>query len=326
MKSFMTAMVTAASLTLAMAPVHAETWNMATPYPEGNFHTKNIRLFAEDVAKTTDGTLEIEIHSGASLFPMAQIKRALRTGQVEMAEFLLSAYGNEDPIYEADSVPFLAVTPDEVRTLYEAQKPMLETRFEKEGIVVLYSVPWPRYGLYTKTVVSSVSDFDGMRMRAQTAILAKLSELLGAGPVDVQFVEVPQAFQTGVIEAMWTSGTTGVDTQAWDYTENFYDISVVSPRNMVAVNKRAWDALSDETRAAVLEAAARAQTRGWEEANSLAENAKKTLVENGMNTPEMSADLTASLKDVGNTMIASWIEKAGADGEAIAKALGKSAK
>ncbi|WP_431272796.1 hypothetical protein [Dankookia sp. P2] len=34
----------------------------------------------------------------------------MQTGQVQMGEILLGAYGNEDPIFEVDFVPFLAAT------------------------------------------------------------------------------------------------------------------------------------------------------------------------------------------------------------------------
>lgn len=322
MKEFLTTALSGAFMVSALA-ASAETWTMATPYPEGNFHTENIRWFVDQVEQATNGELKIEVHSGASLFPMAQLKRALRTGQIQMAEFHLSAYGNEDPIYEADGLPFIAVGQEEGRKLYDVQKPMLDARFDKEGIVSLYQVPWPRNGFYSKEEVSSVDDFNGMRMRAQTAILAELSQQLGSNPVDVQFVEVPQAFQTGVIEAMWTSGTTGVDTQAWDYTNNFYDIGFVAPRNAVAVNRDAWEALSEETRATVLDLARQAEDRGWQKAADLADDAKKTLVENGMNTPELSPELTEAMHSIGNKMISDWVSKAGDDGAALAAAMGK---
>ncbi len=136
-KSVLALALAGALVGLAGAPAaNADTWNMATPYPEGNFHTKNIRWFVDEVAKATDGELKIEVHSGASLFPMAQIKRALRTGQVQMAEFLISAYGNEDAIYEADSIPFFTGA-GEGKKLYELQQPLLKERFDKEGIVAI---------------------------------------------------------------------------------------------------------------------------------------------------------------------------------------------
>jgi len=48
----------AAALVLAAGSVSAQTkWDMATPYPDGNFHTKNIRQFADEVAKSSGGKL-----------------------------------------------------------------------------------------------------------------------------------------------------------------------------------------------------------------------------------------------------------------------------
>lgn len=303
---------------------NAETWEMATAYPEGNFHTKNVHWFVDRVEELTDGELTINVHSGASLFAMAELKRALRTRQVPMAEFFLSAYGNEDPIYEIDSLPFLATNQEEARQLYKLQKPLLEDRFEAEGLVPLYSVPWPGNTLYTKDLVESVDELAGVRMRGQTAIVARLAELVGANPVDVQFVDVPQAFETGVIEAMWTAGTTGVDTQSWEYTNYFYDMSAYQPKNIVAVNAEAWNSLSEDVRSAVMEASKEAEERGWQRAAELQTEAKETLAENGMKIVEPSPTLKAELAEIGKTMTAEFLEDAGPDAKMIVEKLNES--
>jgi len=55
---------------------------MATAYADGNFHTRNIRAFIEDVEKSTNGALSIQLHSNATLLTMPNIKRrrAVRPG------------------------------------------------------------------------------------------------------------------------------------------------------------------------------------------------------------------------------------------------------
>jgi TRAP-type transport system periplasmic protein len=58
-------------------------WVMATPYAE-NFHTLNIRAFIQDVEQATGGRLSVQLHNNASLLPMAQIKRGVQTGQVQL--------------------------------------------------------------------------------------------------------------------------------------------------------------------------------------------------------------------------------------------------
>ena len=52
-------------------------WDMATPYPDGNFHTKNIVMFAQEIEKETGGKYKIKVHSNASLLKMPDIKRGI---------------------------------------------------------------------------------------------------------------------------------------------------------------------------------------------------------------------------------------------------------
>ena len=88
-------------------------WDMPTPYSDGEFHTRNVRAFVEDVKKATDGALDINVHSNGSLIKHPDILRAVSTGQVNIAEFLLSQFGNEDPVFEADNIPFVAAGYDD---------------------------------------------------------------------------------------------------------------------------------------------------------------------------------------------------------------------
>ena len=83
-------------------------WDMPTPYPDGNFHTKNVTQFAADVDKATGGSLKIQVHSAGSLIKHPEIKRAVRQGTAPIGEILESLAFNEAPVYGIDSVPFLA--------------------------------------------------------------------------------------------------------------------------------------------------------------------------------------------------------------------------
>lgn len=81
---------------------------MPVPYGDSNFHTLNHVQFAADVEEATDGKLQLKIHPSGSLFKHPEIKNAVRSGQVPIGEFLLSRLSNEDALFQADSVPFLA--------------------------------------------------------------------------------------------------------------------------------------------------------------------------------------------------------------------------
>ena len=86
---------------------------------------------------------------------------------------------------------------------------------------------------------------------------------------------------------------------------------------MVVVNAKSFDRLPAETQKAVLDAAAKAETRGWEMSMAEADEKKKVLADNGMNVAAPSDELKAGLAKAGETMVSEWLEKTGDEGAAI---------
>lgn len=306
------------SVLLTCAPSIAATrWDMATPYVDATHHTQNIIQFAKDVKQATNGELDIVVHSGASLIKHTEIARAVRTQQVPIGEVFIGILGNSDPIYKLDNIPFLATNFEQAKALYSASKPALEKKLDKDGMMLLYSVPWPPQGIYSKNQIKTVNDLKGGKMRAYSPTLSRLSILLGATPTTVQTVEIPQAFSTGIIDMMITSPTTGVSSQSWDYLKNYTDVQAWIPKNMVIVNKRAFKRLPKESQTALIEMSKKAEKRGWDMA--IKETTEKTqeLADKGITVAKPSAELMSSLKAVGDVMTKEWLEEAGPEGKAI---------
>ena len=303
------------------APVHAQTkWDMPTPYTDTEFHTLNVKRFVDDVKRATSGQLDIVIHTSGSLIKHPDILRAVSTGQVNIAEFLLGQFGNEDPVFAADNLPFVAAGWDNAWKFYQAQKPLLEKKLQGRGLKLLYSVAWPGQGIYTKNELKSVDDLKGTKFRTYSPQTARLAELLGASPTVIQVPEVPQAFATGTISAMITSSATGTSTKAWEFVKNYYMTNAFHPKNVVVVNERAFQRLPENVRKAVLAAAAEAETRGWEFGKQREQSANKELASNGITLREPDAAMKAAYRKVGETMLAEWLKSAGAEGETIIKA------
>lgn len=292
-------------------------WNMPTPYADGTFHTKNIRQFAEEVEAATDGELSITVHSAGSLFKHPEIKRAVQTRQAEIGEIFISLLSNEDPVFAVDSLPFLATSYEQAEKLWAASRPFIEQRLEEDGLKLLFSVAWPPQGLYANKEIDDVADLKGLKFRSYNAISARLAELVGAIPTQVEVPEIPQAFATGFVEAMITSPTTGVDSQAWDFVKYYYDVQAFVPKNMVIVNQRVFDRLDEATQQALLDAAAKAEARGWQMSREETERNLAILKEHGMQVQAPSPKLLQQLGDIGRTMTEEWIAQAGPDGQAI---------
>lgn len=314
----------ALSAALLAASAMAQTkWDLANAYPPGNFHTQNLTTFAADVEKATAGKLKITVHSNASLFKAPEIKRAVQTGGAQMGEILLANYQNEWQIFGADGVPFLADSYDASAKLYAAQKPVMEKKLAEQGMMLLYAVPWPPQGIYSKKPLASAADLKGSKWRAYSPATARIAELVGAQPVTVQAAELSQALATGVVESYMSSGSTGVDTKTYEHIKNWYDTQAWLPKNAVLVNKKAFDALDKPTQDAVLKAGKEAETRGWGMSKKTNTESIETLKKNGVNIVKPPAQLATDMKKAGDTMLAEWIKNAGAEGQAVVDAYRK---
>jgi TRAP-type C4-dicarboxylate transport system substrate-binding protein len=309
-----------AAATFAAFTAHAQTkWDMPTPYSDGEFHTRNIKTFIEDVKKNTGGAIDINLHANGSLIKHPDILRAVSTGQVNIAEFLLGQFGNEDPVFAADNVPFVAPGYDNAFKFYQAQKPVLEKKLQGRGMKLLYAVSWPGQGIYTKDPVKSVSDFKGLKMRTYSPLTARLAELMGAAPTVVQVPEIPQMFATGAMHAMVTSSATGTSTKAWEFVKNYYKTNAWNPKNVVVVNERAFGRLPKAQQDGIVKAAAAAEPRGWEMSKQREKDADELLAKNGVTVNEPSAELRSALSKIGEQMAAEWEKLAGAEGQEILK-------
>jgi len=307
----------ACAAVLTSTSAFAADWDMPTPYGDKTFHTENIIEFAKEVSEASGGELNITVHSAGSLIKHPEIKNAVRSQQVPIGEFFLSRLSNEDAAYGVDSQPFVATSYADAEKLWKAQKPVITELLEKQRMIPLFSVPWPPQGLYTAGVIETVDDLKGLKFRAYNAALEKFAALAGASPTQVEAADIPQAFSTGQVEAMITSPSTGANSKAWDFVSHYAPINAWVPKNIVVVNKAAFDALDDKIKTIVLDAAAKAEARGWEMSKQETEKKTSELVENGMIVVEPSGTLLEGLKDIGSQMQSQWQDSASDEARVI---------
>ncbi len=292
-------------------------WDMPTPYGDAVFHTHNITQFADEVRAATDGSLDITVHSAGSLFAHGQIKDSVRRGLAPIGEILMSQLVNENPVFGVDSIPFLAASYDEAEALWAASRGAVSDALEEQGLTLLFSVPWPGQSLFLREEVTEPAQLQGVSFRAYNNATERMAQLLEMIPTQVEAGDIPTAFSTGRVASMITSPSTGVSSQAWDYTTHFIDVQAWLPKNMVFVNTSALDGLSDEERTALMEAAEAAEARGWEMSREETDTQIAALEEAGMVVMQASDALAARLAEIGAIMADEWLEGAGEAGAAI---------
>jgi TRAP-type C4-dicarboxylate transport system substrate-binding protein len=288
----------------------AEEWKMASGYPDNSYLTATLRDFLADVERRTKGEIKVTLHNNQSLVKLPDIPRAVQSNQVSLGEVYAANLGNQDPMFTLDAIPFLA--PDEATAwaLLSAQRPYFEKWFAKRGSRLLFAQFFPAQGFFTKKPVTSAADLAGVKLRIYSNETRRMGELLKAQPLVVQFGEVPQAFATGMIDGMFTSPQTGIDTQAWDFTTHYVNVGAMRAKLFVVVNEAAFQKLPKASQEALLAAGAAAEKADMQRGTEATREQLETLAKRGIKVSEASPAFLSELKGIGKTMVDEWRQRA----------------
>jgi TRAP-type C4-dicarboxylate transport system substrate-binding protein len=302
-----------------VSQIRSETkvWDMPTAYPADNYQTETAQFFADMVNSCSGGEIKIVIHAGGSLFKGDEIKRAVETRQVPIGERLLSVHSNDNQMFAVDSVPFVASSFESAETLWQISRPALERVLEKEGLSLLYSVIWPPQGIYFVDAVKDTAEIRGMKFRSYNATTARIAELAGMIPVQIEAAEMNQALATGVVRSFMASGSSGYDSKVWEHVNYYYDVKAWLPRNSIIANSDELSELSNKTQQCIQDAATVAAKKGTERAIYLADWYIEQLRDNGMKVVAPDEVFADQLADIGRRLAEEWVDQTGEEGRQI---------
>ena len=311
-------MLVAAAVTVGTATgaIAATELTMASGLPGSIFFSKNYMQFIKEVEDATGGEVKIKYYGNNTLVKRDGIRRAIQSNQIQMGEVDFVNLGNENPVFRLDTLPALAPDYDSAWKLMEAQKPLVDKLFAERGLRILGYAPWPGQGFYTKVPVAKIDDFKGIKLRIYSQPTKKMAEMLGFTPTILPAAEVPQAFATGMVNAMFTSPQTGVITQAWDNTRYFLSVGAIYAKQSLVINEKVFQSLSPDAQKALVEAGERATKRGWELSKKEGAEKMQVLEDNGMTVIQAWPALKTRLKDIGMAVLEDW--KKDAPPEAVA--------
>jgi TRAP-type transport system periplasmic protein len=293
------------------------TWKLATGYKADSFHGKNLADFALKVDAETAGKLKIELYPNNALVKLNDIAKAVEEGKIEAGETIMSSMVKDVPSAGADSIPFVVTTYADAMRLWQLQRAGIERAMSERGVKVLYAVPWPPQGLYSKVPVKVESDFQNTKMRTYNSTTIRIAELLGAKPVDVPMVDVAKALSEGRMDNMITSSVTGAENKVWSHIKYYYEINAWFPKNIVVVNAAAFNALPLDMQKTVLKAADIAQTNGWAMSQKAATDATNELKANGVKVDRIPYEVEVKLKRLGEKFSREWVRSVGNEASII---------
>lgn len=303
-KTLARSLAAASFLALGAAASFAQTTiDFSSPWPENNFSAVSARKFAEAVNTATAGDVAITVHQASEIgVSGAGSMAALEEGVVQMASYLLFLQAGEEPFLAIDTLPFLIRGQDEVKAFLEVAAPKYDEIAARHNQKILYYVPWPSPGVYSRREITSVADMKGARIRAFNPASFQFLTLMGAAPLEMPWGDVASALAAGTIDGVATSTSSGVDGKLWDLTSHFSPMKWSTSTDVVAINLDTWNAISPENQAKIEALAQQMQTEFW--ALSAGEDDSKgaILAENGLTITEANAELLALMGESGRKM------------------------
>jgi TRAP-type C4-dicarboxylate transport system substrate-binding protein len=305
-RTLMTAALGTLAAPVLIRPARAATqFDLATVWPDGNFHTVNAKRFAAEVAKATDNAVTINVQAGGALgFKGPELLRSVRDGLVPMADVLNNQQIGDAPTMGIESISFLIGSFDELKVLHKYLMPEYDRVAKANNQKFLYVVPWPTQYLHVKTPISSIDGLRGVRIRSSDKTTADMCNLLGAAGTMMPWGEVVPALASGRIDGVCTSATSGVDGRFWEFLKAAYRTNHTFSSQLVSINLDSWNELSAANRQVIEGVAKALQPEFWNVAAMDDTNSVRKLTEGGMQVvdvdPAMLAEMrrrTASIKD-----------------------------
>jgi C4-dicarboxylate-binding protein DctP len=244
-------------LAIGLAPARAEepivikfSHVVAPDTPKGKAAEK-FKALAEE---RTHGRVRVELYPNSQLYKDKEELEALQLGAVQMLAPSLSKFG---PLgikeFEAFDLPYIFPSTEALRRVTDGPvgRDLLK-KLEPKGILGL--AYWDNgFSIITSNKpIRKLEDLKGVKMRIQSSkVLEATYRHIGALPQIMAFSEVYQALQTGVVDAAET-------TPSNSYTQKFYEVQkylTVSDHTYigyaVVVNKKFWEGLPADIRAAL---------------------------------------------------------------------------
>ena len=321
MKRFAIPMAAAVALFLSagIAEAQQHKWDFATAFAPKTADGVAVAHFVDRVHEKSGGEIEITIHYSASLgYKCPQHMELVESGAVPLATVCADMLGGTEPVFLVTTLPFMAEEPQHFRLLREAALPYMEkvyTNYNQKHIFMYSNTP---AGIWAKKPITSADDLTNWKLRVWDKNGLDTFTNAGAAAVAMPWVDVLPALSTGTIEGVATAGEAGFRSKFNDYLSHFMTVNFAAGVGEATINLDTWNSLSPELQQAVQEAGDETTRFAFARMERLVNETYGEMRAAGMTViEEFSDEFIDHLKAAGRPVVDSWLERMGADGEAI---------
>jgi TRAP-type C4-dicarboxylate transport system substrate-binding protein len=319
------ALALGASAAAAQTTLRFNNWIPATHFIIADGYVK----YFEDIAKATEGRIKVELTAQSLGAPPRQMQLAV-DGIADIAWGVHSYTPGTYPLAEMVELPFIGSGADKDSVAYwRVYKAMFEkTGMHPAGVHTLAVHVHPPGHVYnSKQAIKSVEDFKGLKLRTANASTTIAFEKFGAVPITMPVTQLRDSLSKGVVDGSMFTSEGFINFRIADLIKHgtLIEGGLYSQSFFIVMNKRKWDSLPEQDRAAIDklsgEALARRIGKRWQDEENAGHD---KLTKAGVQLVKADATMMAKMKEALAHIEKAWIEKAkakGVDGEAAIKML-----
>jgi TRAP-type C4-dicarboxylate transport system substrate-binding protein len=269
---------------------------------EGDFRDRLCRMFAAEVEKRTRGALKFSIYPGSSLMKTNAQFSAMRKGALDMSLVPLSYAGGEVPETNIGLMPGLVTSYEQGAAWKNAAVGKELTKILADKGVVMVSWIWQAGGMASRgKPIVEPEDAKGMKVRGGSREMDLILKEAGAAVVTLPSNEIYAGMQTGAMDAALTSSTSLISFRLEEVSKALTTGRGKSYWFMLEplmMSKAAFDRLSKEQQAVVMQVGAEMEAFALKEAKEDDEEVAKVFAKTGAKTVDLSDATVKKWQDI----------------------------
>jgi TRAP-type C4-dicarboxylate transport system substrate-binding protein len=269
---------------------------------KGDFRDRLVRMFAAEVEKRTKGSVKFEIYPGSSLMKTNAQFSAMRKGALDMSLVPLSYAGGEVPETNIGLMPGLVTSYEQSAAWKNAAVGKELTKILADKGVVMVSWIWQAGGMASRgKPIVEPEDAKGMKIRGGSREMDLILKEAGAAVVTLPSNEIYAGMQTGAMDAALTSSTSLISFRLEEVSKALTTGRGKSYWFMLEplmMSKAAFDRLSKEQQAVILQVGAEMEAFALKEAKEDDEQVAKVFAKAGAKTVDLSEATVKKWQDI----------------------------
>lgn len=236
---------------------------LATVVPDGSIWDKQLKQMAADWKQASGDRVVLTVFSGGSQGDEPSVLRKMRLDALQGASLTVVGLASIDPAFNAFSVPFLFNSYDELNAVVERVTPVLKSRLEAKGFVLLN---WGHGGwlqVFSKQPVRTLADLKAVKLYTSAGDdrMTQWYKANGFQPRAMAMTDVLTGLTTGMIDGLPAPPVAALAFQWNRQTPYMLDIGLAPLVGATVVSRKAWLRIAEADRAKLVDSARAVEQR-----------------------------------------------------------------